>query len=318
MKLEEIGFYTLSNARAKNASTKSPMWRCELILTDRCNFNCPYCRGLRNDCKKDMPLGVAYETLDFWIEQGLKNVRFSGGEPTLYPFLMDLVYHCERNGVEKIAVSTNGSGSWQTYSNLIYAGVNDFSISLDGCCAAVGDKMVGGIDGAWEKITDNIRRIGARTYTTVGMVFTEDNVDQCVESVEFAASLGVSDIRVIPSAQYNVALNKLSTIDTFGQYPILQYRIDNVRKNRSVRGIKDTDSCKCWLALDDMVVAGKWHFPCIIYLREGGEPIGAVNSDTRQERAAWLYGHNTHKDKICSKMCLDVCVDYNNKAGSLK
>jgi len=44
MDLKEIGFYTLSDDRAKQASETSPLQRCELILTARCNFRCPYCR----------------------------------------------------------------------------------------------------------------------------------------------------------------------------------------------------------------------------------------------------------------------------------
>ena len=39
-KLENIGFYTLSDERAANTSDTSPMQRCEIILTDRCNFKC--------------------------------------------------------------------------------------------------------------------------------------------------------------------------------------------------------------------------------------------------------------------------------------
>ena len=45
MKLEEIGFYTLDDERAKHASETSPLWRCELLLTNKCNFHCPYCRA---------------------------------------------------------------------------------------------------------------------------------------------------------------------------------------------------------------------------------------------------------------------------------
>jgi hypothetical protein len=47
MKLEDIGFYTLSDNRALNVSAWSPMMRCELVLTGRCNFRHPYCRSLR-------------------------------------------------------------------------------------------------------------------------------------------------------------------------------------------------------------------------------------------------------------------------------
>ena len=81
MRLEDIGFYTLSEKRALNVSALSPMMRCEMILTDKCNFKCPYCRGLRNDCKGDLDPMQAKETLHLWCQSGLQNVRFSGGEP---------------------------------------------------------------------------------------------------------------------------------------------------------------------------------------------------------------------------------------------
>ena len=56
MKLEDIGFYTLSDERAQNISINSPLMRCELIVTSRCNFRCPYCRGIRKDIDKELTL----------------------------------------------------------------------------------------------------------------------------------------------------------------------------------------------------------------------------------------------------------------------
>ena len=43
--LKGIGFNTLSNERAINASATSQLQRCEIILTDACNFKCTYRRG---------------------------------------------------------------------------------------------------------------------------------------------------------------------------------------------------------------------------------------------------------------------------------
>lgn len=316
MKLEDIGFYTLSDKRALTASDTSPLQRCELILTDRCNLRCPYCRGVRPEIRGDMPFKQAMKTIDLWISQGLKNVRFSGGEPTLYKDLGKLVDRCREGGVEHIAISTNGTAKIETYLALVVAGVNDFSISLDGGCCAVGTDMAGGVKGAWSKAVESIRTLSKITYVTVGMVFTEANVDQCVEAVLFVDSLGVSDIRVIPAAQYNQALTNLANLsdDVLGKYPILQYRIDNIKANRNVRGICDGSCNKCWLALDDMAVAGKWHFPCIIHLREGGDPIGEVGPNMRAERLQWILEHDNKADNICAKNCLDVCVAYNDTA----
>ncbi len=318
--LENIGFYTLSDYRASQCSAFSPLWRCELLLTDRCNFCCVYCRGLRRDCSGNMPLNTALDVIDFWAKDRLKNVRFSGGEPTLYPYLFDLVHRCKFNKVEHIAISTNGSAPLSYYQKLIELGVNDFSISLDSGCCSISDSLVGGIIGSWDKVVANIRAISQLTYVSIGMVFTEENYESSVDDVMFVDSLGVSDIRVIPSAQYNKALRRLGELPPWllNKYPILKYRVNHIRSKVPVRGLSPQDTKRCPLVLDDMAVAGKWHFPCIIYLREGGEPIGKISPWMRDQRKDWYETHNTHADRICFGNCLDVCRDYNNRAESLK
>ena len=310
--LENIGFYTLSDDRCKNASSTSPLMRCELVLTDACNFKCPYCRGQRKELRKHMSLADAMNVVDLWVAEGLENIRFSGGEPTVWKGLVELVQYTASKGVNRIALSTNGSASWEMYSELIAAGVNDFSVSLDACCSAFGDKMAG-VDGVWNTVVQNIKKLSEHTYTTVGIVVTDETVNDLKEIVEFAATLGVSDIRIISAAQYNKVLDVAQTIsnDVYNKYPILKYRINNVMNGINVRGIEDTDSHKCWIALDDMAVAGDYHYPCIIYLREQGNPIGKVGPNMREERLNWVKTHDTHNDPICKKNCLECIVQYN-------
>ena len=84
-----------------------------------------------------------------------------------------------------------------------------------------------------------------------------------------------------------------------------------------MRGIKINDSHKCGLVLDDMAVANGKHFPCIIYMREGGQAIGDVDENMREDRYKWFLNHDTHCDPICKQNCLDVCIDYNNKLEQL-
>ena len=185
MRLEQIGFYTLSDQRAATASAASPLQRCELILTGTCNFRCPYCRRVGTHMK----LGHAMSIVRQWAGDGLRAIRFSGGEPTLWPRLDELVEFTRYCGVSRIAVSTNGSSSQEMYGRLIVAGVNDFSVSLDACCAEDGDHMAGGIKGAWDTVVANIAYLAARAYTTVGVVLTPENADQINGIIAFADSL---------------------------------------------------------------------------------------------------------------------------------
>ena len=315
MKLEEIGFYTLSDNRAKESSIESPMWRTEMLITNRCNFKCPYCRGTQKEYQGDIELDDAKYIIDLWNFDDLKNIRFSGGEPTLHPDLIDIVAYSKLCGIKRIAVSTNGYADLDYYEKLIDAGVNDFSISLDACCSNFGKEMCGGIDGAWEKVIQNIKDISKICYVTLGMVFTEDSIDDAVDVINFGHDLDVNDIRIVSSAQHNKIIKELSLIekDILNCHPILKYRVNHYLNGGNVRGLKNTDNQKCPLMIDDSVVIANQHFPCIIYLREGGEPIGKVNSHMREERIRWAEKHDTFKDNICRKNCLDVCIDYNNK-----
>lgn len=318
MRLEDIGFYTLSDARVRGVSATSPMWRGEIVLLDDCNFRCPYCRGLRDDCAGTMPVDKAKRVLDLWAKDGLRNVRFSGGEPTLHPDIGAIVAHAKALGVGRIAISTNGSGPPELYGKLVSLGANDFSVSLDACCSSVGHKMCGGVAGAWERAVDNIRRLAKLTYVTVGMVFTPENMPMARESIVFAHSLGVADIRIISSAQYDGDVAVDLPDEVVLAHPILRYRVHNSRIGIPLRGISECDYHRCPLVLDDSAIAGDFHFPCIIYLREQGDPIGRIGPDMRHERIEWFEKHNCLMDPICKKNCLDVCVAHSNKFEKLR
>jgi molybdenum cofactor biosynthesis enzyme MoaA len=317
MRLEQIGFYTLSDQRARDASASSPLSRAELILTDRCNFRCPYCRGVASPFRGDLSHDSARATVAAWIHEGLRNVRFSGGEPTLYPILGELVRRCKRAGVEHIAISTNGSMRLSMYEQLIDDGVNDFSISFDACCASTQGEMAGGVD-VWNRLVSNITELSRLAYVTVGIVVTQENRAEAAETIRYADSLGVGDIRVVPSAQWNETLDLDVSREILDRNPILAYRVGNFRRGRNVRGLTESDSRRCWLAQDDVMVAGGHQFPCIIHFREVGTPIGRIKPGWREARARWVETHDAWADPVCRANCLDVCIDYNNRAAAYR
>ena len=317
-RLDDIGFYTLSDARALQTSACSPLWRCEMILTDACNFKCGYCRGVKPEYRGSLPLAKAVRTLSEWQSHGLKHIRFSGGEPTLHkslPLLVGLAsLTCDR-----VAVSTNGSAPREIYEELIQAGVDDFSVSLDACCASTGNTMAG-VKGQWEKVIENIRWLSHRVYTTVGVVLTDKNLPEATGIVQFAHDLGVADIRLIPAAQSGRTMEAVGIPEgILNAHPILKYRIKNLQAKVEVRGLRDTDNHCCPLVLDEVTYIGGNHYPCPIYMREQGKPIGEMTTmkEVRLERFNWFQTHDTHQDPICSGSCLDFCRQFNNTVGNV-
>jgi molybdenum cofactor biosynthesis enzyme MoaA len=291
-----------------------------MILTERCNFNCPYCRGLRDDCQGDMPIVKAIEVLNQWCDQGLRNVRFSGGEPLLYPYLETLVMFAKGQGVGRIAISSNGSFPFEKYDRLRTLGVNDFSISLDVCCASDCGKMAGVNGDPLQRIEANIRRLSSETYVTVGVVLTDDNIERLPFIVKYAHDLRVADIRIIPAAQNGKMIKGVEKIPQYilDEHPILAYRVANILEGKPVRSIQEYDSPRCYIPVDDSVVCGNYHFPCVIYMREQGEPIGKIGPNMRAERVVWTTSHDVVNDPICKANCLDVCVAHNNKCASYR
>jgi molybdenum cofactor biosynthesis enzyme MoaA len=316
MELDRIGFYTLTDARASQASASSPMWRGEIILTGQCNFKCVYCQGI--PIKNDISLALAFSAIDIWAGDHLKNVRFSGGEPTLYNGLEKLVHRCQQAGINRIGLSTNGTAAPGYYRQLVRAGLNDICISLDSTIPSQANRIARIKNSQWERVVENIRMLSGLTYVTISVVFTDENLAFAQEIIRFAHELGAADIRITTASQFNRPIQTFSNIEQeiLEAHPILRYRIRNYGLGRNVRGIRKTDSHQCHLVKDDCVVAGKWHYPCSVYLREGGAPIGEICPNMRRKRIEWFQTHNSFNDPICHIYCSDIYIDYNNRCES--
>jgi hypothetical protein len=79
-----------------------------------------------------------------------------------------------------------------------------------------------------------------------------------------------------------------------------------------MRGLRNGDSPRCYLALDDVTIKGGLHYPCAVYLREGGIAVGRVGPDMMRDRESWFKWHNSLNDPICCKFCMDFKCDFNN------
>ncbi|UCD74517.1 MAG: GTP 3',8-cyclase MoaA [Phycisphaerales bacterium] len=83
-----------------------------LSVTDRCNYRCVYCMhaGLQYMPGRHLlSLNEYLRVARVCASLGIEKIRITGGEPTLYPQLDELIRELGRLPVKDIAMTTNGS-----------------------------------------------------------------------------------------------------------------------------------------------------------------------------------------------------------------
>jgi cyclic pyranopterin phosphate synthase len=116
-------------------------------LTDRCNLRCTYCmpeEGLQWLAKPELLTDdeIVRMVRIAVTDLGVKDVRFTGGEPLLRPGLVGIVERCAAlEPRPKISLTTNGIGLERTAAALRDAGLDRVNVSLDTLRAEVFQAM---------------------------------------------------------------------------------------------------------------------------------------------------------------------------------
>ena len=80
-------------------------------VTDRCNCNCLHCfHAADNDIRRDeFSREEASSFLKDAADCGIRTIRITGGEPTLYPHLRSVIQEIRERGMELGDLVTNGA-----------------------------------------------------------------------------------------------------------------------------------------------------------------------------------------------------------------
>lgn len=290
------GFSEINQERLKYSG--DGFWYCEIAVTGRCNFNCEYC----NKLSSEINLAEVKEFIRQY-SYSLRHIQLTGGEPTLYPFLLELCETIKKYDI-KLGLSTNGT-AFLSYYKLLK--VDMFSISLDDYDEDILIKR--GYHNIEEIIT-NIKELSKLGYVNVGLVIDRKNVERIVKIIDFILSLGVHDIKLSVNTKDDVQ----PIFDyNYPNYPILNYRVNRFKQGKTMRGMLDSDSFMCRLTESDISIVGVHHYPCLVYAREGGKPIGSMNDNVKMSRLLWSKNHIPKDDSICKKYCMDFKCAFNRE-----
>jgi len=107
-----------------------------LSITDRCNFNCLYCRPynkIENLWPRDiLTYEEIYRLIRIAVGLGIKKVRITGGEPLVRKGLMDFIPQIANiPGLEDLSLTTNGALLKEKLKLIYNGGIRRLNISMD-------------------------------------------------------------------------------------------------------------------------------------------------------------------------------------------
>lgn len=133
--------YCPANLRGRNEIMLKDQWGREITylrisVTDRCNFRCVYCMPPEGLVWQPHSSIMSYEEIAEVVrvaaEQGVKQIRLTGGEPLVRADLPVLVRMlAEIPGIEDISLTTNATLLERFADKLAQAGLKRVNISLD-------------------------------------------------------------------------------------------------------------------------------------------------------------------------------------------
>lgn len=163
-----------------------------ISLTDVCNLRCVYCPPAGENYHTPtvmMPLERACGILDTAAELGLQKVRFTGGEPLLYPHLQAVVEHAAQCGLS-VHLNTNGLLLAQNLDWLAKIPGIHIKVSLDAHTNPAMQRIAGA--GQAKRVIAGLRRAAAAGIVQrINFVLTRLNVDQVPGILALCRELGI-------------------------------------------------------------------------------------------------------------------------------
>jgi GTP 3',8-cyclase len=107
-------------------------------LLSRCNLSCAYCTMGEDEVKENnlhqsiVPAGELLNTINkLHAVLNLETIRLTGGEPLLYPHLIELIKEINTIGIPEIKLTTNGLLLERMAKPMKDAGMQSINVSLD-------------------------------------------------------------------------------------------------------------------------------------------------------------------------------------------
>jgi len=112
-------------------------------LTYKCNNYCTFC-AVGNRMHENGDYDFHRKTLEEYRAKGVDLVDFDGGEPTIYPNLLNVIGYARELGYQQINITTNGRTLAYPHiaKKLLYSGLTSLLVSCHGPTAEIHEEQV--------------------------------------------------------------------------------------------------------------------------------------------------------------------------------
>jgi radical SAM protein with 4Fe4S-binding SPASM domain len=177
------------------SATPSAPYRMDLALTYRCNNDCQHCYNARSRRYPEISVAEWQRVIDKIWDLGIPHVVFTGGEPTLFNGLAQLVAYAEEKGLIT-GLNTNGRklADPAYLASLVDAGLDHVQITLESHDPKIHDHMVAA-QGAWEETVAGIKNVlSSPLYMMTNTTLLTHNAPTISATLQFLAELGVPTV----------------------------------------------------------------------------------------------------------------------------
>nr|WP_129733496.1 radical SAM protein [Parabacteroides goldsteinii] len=225
-------------------------------LTQVCNLRCLHCYNHWKSGKSTAKVSAhsyrkTFNLLDYLLQHtNVKNIVFTGGEPTLADRFSELVLHAKLND-RKVTLITNGNGPEKIYNQLVSLHIDQCEISIHASNSTIHDRITG-ISGSWDNAIATLRLMLAnKIAVTLIIVVTSINWAYVAKTIRFFYEMGIRHMMV---NRYNVGGEGLKHIHLSTTKDELQQvfsEIDQLAEKHSIRIVSGVCTPHCLLNPED-------------------------------------------------------------------
>lgn len=159
-------------------------------VTTACNLACGICFHAGADTRH-LPLSVLLEVFKQMRHAGLRHVRFTGGEPLLYPHLQKAVLAARKFGFH-VSLNTNGLLFDEARAEFFRRSADSILISMQGCDSSSESRLTG-MKGDFREKLRRIRLIANQCrHVRIGTVVSRHLIDHLADYLRILGSAQVT------------------------------------------------------------------------------------------------------------------------------